>query len=126
MTRRKDSDGNALNKNGARRATISRDVDRNVTNDSNALLDAALGGQALERTMDFFCNHDRGYLKLRRGLDSDDIHITYTWSVGTWRGYYVYVRCEYWRLLFGLTLLEEKVLDVDNGLRKPTPDKRVG
>lgn len=125
MTARKDSDGNTINKKVTRRVTTSPSGDVHVGDHANSLVDLALGQDALSAAVGFFTEHDNGYLKVRRALDSQDLHLTWTWSVGTWRGSYVYARVEYWRVSFGLELLQSKVLDVEDGLRKPSPDKRM-
>lgn len=70
-----------------------------------------------------FTNFDHGFLKMRRSLDSTALHLTWTWSVGPPAGKYVYVTGEYWQLLYLLTVLSQKILEVDEGSRKPTPDK---
>jgi hypothetical protein len=70
-----------------------------------------------------FVEHDNGFLKVRRALDSDTLHLTWTWSVGKHAGTYVYVAVEYWQLDYGLTLLLAKVFQAELGVRKTTPDK---
>lgn len=72
-----------------------------------------------------FVGLEGGYLKVRRSLDERDVHLTYSWSAGTHQGCYVYVRIEYFRIGYGLDLLWGKVLSVQEGRIRPTPDKRV-
>lgn len=68
-------------------------------------------------------HRDDGYLKIRRELDSAQMHLTWTWTMGQWARCYVYVRVEYYAIGFGLGLLMDKITEVDHGLRVPTPDK---
>jgi hypothetical protein len=70
-----------------------------------------------------FSDHDDGFLKMRRALDSSDLHLTWTWSVGKQAGKYVYVRVFAWQIAYGLELLLEKLHDVETGQRRATPDK---
>lgn len=70
-----------------------------------------------------FVDHDDGFLKIRRGLDSSDLHLTWTWSVGTNAGRYVYVRVFSWQVGYGLALLAEKMAECNSGARRATPDK---
>jgi len=67
---------------------------------------------------------DHGYLKIRRELDGYDVHLTWTWTITAAAGKYVYVRVPGSELLDGLTILARKILEVDDGHRQPTPDKR--
>lgn len=70
-----------------------------------------------------FVDHDDGFLKVRRALDSSDLHLTWTWSVGRLAGRYVYVRVLCWQVGYGLELLMQKLLESEAGLRTPTRDK---
>lgn len=67
---------------------------------------------------------DHGYLKMRRGSDGPDLHLTWTWTLGPSTGSYVYARVNFWELEFGLDIITRKVFQVDEGLLKPTVDKR--
>lgn len=123
MTKRKDSDGNSLNGNRRSRTASSVNVDHDVS-DKPSILDGLLAEpSSMSQHMALWADHDGGYLKIRRGTDSPDIHLAWTWSIGIHAGKYVYVRTEYWRLLFGLEVLWQKVLEAEAGLRKPSPDK---
>lgn len=70
-----------------------------------------------------FMNFDHGYLKVRRSSSGDDLHLTWTWSLGAHSGSYVYVRVSFWEITNGLHMLARKVLEVDDGSRQPSPDK---
>lgn len=70
-----------------------------------------------------FVDHDDGFLKVRRALDSSDLHLTWTWSVGKHAGRYVYVRVFTWQVGYGLELLLHKRDQADAGLIRPSPDK---
>lgn len=70
-----------------------------------------------------FVDHDDGFLKVRRALDSADLHLTWTWSVGRLAGRYVYVRVFAWQTAYGLELLMQKVAECEAGLRPATIDK---
>ena len=70
-----------------------------------------------------FVDHDNGFLKVRRALDSSDLHLTWTWSVGPFAARYVYVRVFAWQMGYGLTMLLEKLTEVEAGERLSTPDK---
>jgi len=67
---------------------------------------------------------DHGYLKVRREEGGYQVHLTWTWTLTAAAGCYVYVRCNGSELLEGLTTLARKILEVDDGQHKPTPDKR--
>lgn len=70
------------------------------------------------------CSWGDGYLKLRPDMDGHSVHCTYTWSVGKHRGCYVYVVHSVDCLGEALEILSRKVLEVLDGTRLPTPDKR--
>lgn len=78
----------------------------------------------LARCLDQLVNWDHGYFKLRRSSSGAELHLTWTWTLGTHAGSYVYVRVMYWELAYGLQLLSEKVFKADEGQLTPTPDKR--
>jgi hypothetical protein len=78
----------------------------------------------LGRIMFQFSNWDHGYLKARRSPLGSDLHLTWTWTMGPHSGSYVYARVEYWRITFGLEVLSRKVFRVDEGLERPSPDRR--
>jgi hypothetical protein len=80
--------------------------------------------QRLYVVMTQIANWDHGYLKLKRDTTGSDLHITWTWTLTRAAGSYVYVRCNFWELDFGLDTLVRKILAVDEGMLKPTPDKR--
>jgi hypothetical protein len=67
---------------------------------------------------------DHGYLKVKRDLDGYQVHLTWTWTVTRAAGSYVYVRVDGSQLLEGMTTLARKILEVDEGSRVPTKDKR--
>lgn len=75
------------------------------------------------RSLQSFSSHDDGFLKVRRSADSDDLHLTWTWNLGTHSSRYVYVKVAYWQLAYGLVLLYTKLTQVELGERKATPDK---
>jgi len=126
MTPKKDSDGNPINRRVRSTTTSPVQIDSDVAGESSLLAAVLNDPGAMSRHMALWCDHDGGYLKIRRASDSADLHLTWTWSLGTNGGKYVYVRCEFWRLLFGLELLYQKVLEVERGLRKASPDRYVG
>lgn len=80
--------------------------------------------ERLAYVMAHFCNWEHGYLKVKRDSSGSDLHLTWTWTLSHAAGSYVYVRCNFWELDFGLDMLSRKILEVDEGTRKPTPDKR--
>jgi hypothetical protein len=80
--------------------------------------------QNLREHIECFVSDDMGYLKVRRGLDSEDVHLTWQFCNGKFYGHYVYVRVSYWQLDYGLELLIQKRDEVYTGSRTPTPDKR--
>ena len=123
---RVDSKGNRLTVNRDRpSATVhASNVDNHA--DGNLLLTAVAGADTLRGILDYFADHGGGYLKLRRSEPGADLHITWTWSATSHAGKYVYVRVEFWRYLFGLELLRQKIDEVEAGLRKATPDKMGG
>jgi hypothetical protein len=125
MAKLLDSDGNLINP--IRRTAVggSTEQQQYLHDDSNLFSSALAHSRLLTEVMAFFVDHDSGSLKVRRAADSADLHLTWTWSLGEHRGTYVYVRVEHWRLLFGLEVLQQKVLECERGERKPTPDKRV-
>jgi len=67
---------------------------------------------------------DHGYLKVRREEGGYQVHLTWTWTLTAAAGCYVYVRCDGSDLVNGLHTLARKILEVDDGHRNPTPDKR--
>lgn len=77
-------------------------------------------GDALEP----FSMWDHGYLKFKRDSGGPEIHLTFTWTLGSHTGSYVYVRVAHWELAVGLQVLARKVYAVDNGTLKPTWDSR--
>jgi len=123
MARRLDSKGDPINRNRRASATASVDAYLNVDANINPPMDAASMGQVLFDAVSFFSEHDDGFLKIRRSLDSADLHLAYTWNTGPHAGSYVYVKTEHWRFTFGLALLKAKVLEAEDGYRKPTPDR---
>lgn len=64
-----------------------------------------------------------GYIKVRMDSLGSTNHFTYTWAVGPHKGCYVYARFEYWELESALHTLLRKVLEVEEGRLKPSPDK---
>jgi hypothetical protein len=122
-TRRRDPKGD-VRSNG--NSPVS---DSNVTDNNQD--DVTKGGRVKYQASDklgevliMLADNDGGYLKVRRSALSPDLHLTWTWTIGKWSGHYVYVRVPFWQLAYGLALLAEKTVDVESGLRKPTPDKR--
>jgi hypothetical protein len=77
----------------------------------------------LGRAFRHFCTFNHGYLKVKRDVDGSRIHLTYTFIYGTWARHYVYVAVDYAEIEWGLQLLAGKVWEVDEGVRKPTPDR---
>lgn len=71
-----------------------------------------------------FLAFDHGYLKVRRASLGSDTHLTWTWTLGSHAGTYVYVRVNFWEVAFGLKVLARKVFEVDEGRVRSTPDKR--
>lgn len=119
---RTDSDGNPTSKRGQHR-TPSSDT-RNTQVDAQppiSLLPDA--NRDFSYTMRQYALLDHGYLKIRRGALSADLHCTYTWSLGKNQGSYVYVRGEFWEMPYLLETLLQKIEEVDKGLRRPSPDK---
>lgn len=88
-----------------------------------SLLDDGYGD--VGRKMFAFSERDNGYFKCRRSADSSDLHLTWTWSLGTHAGSYVYARVEWWKLIEGLTILERKLMEVEAGSLRPSPDKLI-
>lgn len=80
--------------------------------------------QRLLYVMRHITTWDHGYLKVRRSTDTDDLHLTWTWTITAAAGSYVYVKVSFWDIELGLDMLCRKVFEVDEGVRKPTPDKR--
>lgn len=74
--------------------------------------------------LDQITNWDHGYMKWRRSTLEPSLHLTWTWTLGKHAGCYVYVRVDSWQWEYGLELLSQKVFEVDEGHRTPTPDKR--
>lgn len=64
-----------------------------------------------------------GYIKMRMDSDGSANHYTYTWSLGPHAHQYVYVRFNYWELEAALYELLRKILEVEEGKLKPSPDK---
>jgi len=122
MTHKTDSDGNPLHHNR----------ERSQAGDDDRPAPELLGGQASTeyaallttcRMFQFFLTQDDGYLKVKRELDSDDVHFTWIWTMGKWARHYVYVRMAFYDACSALQLLEHKRSEVDRGLRHPTPDR---
>lgn len=80
--------------------------------------------QYLSELIQTLVDDDMGYLKLRRGLDTSLLHLTWTWASGPHHGFYVYACVSYWELQEGLQLVLVKRNEVYEGVRRPTPDKR--
>lgn len=120
---RTDSDGNRIGRNPRHETTVTHAANGDVDGQPNLLMSLVAEPAAMGTLMAFFSDHGGGCLKVRRGETGADLHLTWTWSGGRYAGTYVYVRCEYWRLLFGLELLQSKVLEVEAMVRQPTPDK---
>jgi hypothetical protein len=78
----------------------------------------------LSHLIEQMSNWDHGYLKMRRSPDTTDLHLTWTWTLTAASGSYVYVKVDYWDIELGFDMLCRKVFEVDEGVRKPTPDKR--
>ena len=64
-----------------------------------------------------------GYVKMRMDWDGSTNHITYTWTTGPHAQKYVYVRVDYWQMVEGMYLLLRKIVDVEEGRIRPSPDK---
>lgn len=73
-----------------------------------------------------FLHRDNGYLKVRREVDGDDVHFTWTWTYPPYQRSYVYVRYPYYQSKYALEMLERKLMDVEEGIRVPTPDRFNG
>lgn len=120
---RVDSKGDpiARNRKGTSATVRTSDGDGNVDVHQAELIptDAA----DLQKVMSWFADHGAGYLKLRRDELGADYHMAWQWTRGAHAGTYVYVRVEYWRYAFGLELLSKKMWEVEEGQRRPTPDK---
>jgi hypothetical protein len=67
---------------------------------------------------------DHGYLKTRRDGLKFTLHLTWTWTTGKHHGSYVYVAVDLQDFDAGFDMLARKILDVDEGHRLPTPDRR--
>lgn len=117
-----DSDGNRLGKPTGQAAIDA--AQRRAREGEPNPEEKKYHNQNLRSVFEDFVNDDEGYLKLRRGLDSQELHLTWTWCNGKFYGCYVYVRCEWWQLDYGLALLVEKRREVNEGRLKPTPDRR--
>lgn len=72
-----------------------------------------------------FTELSHGYLKLRKASPGDDLHCTWTWTLTKNSGCYVYVRGPFWQVATLLSILLRKVEEVDEGVRRPSPDKYV-
>jgi hypothetical protein len=118
-----DSKGNRLSRDRNLPPSAVDSPNGNADIQQNALLSLSTEANAYHTVLSFFTDHDAGYLKVRRSMPGADLHLTWTWAGGENAGTYVYVRCEYWRILFGLEILRTKVLEVEAGYRRPTADK---
>jgi hypothetical protein len=78
---------------------------------------------AVGRQFQKFLHRHGGYLKVRRDIDGPDVHLTWTWNSAPLHGTYVYVRVPYWRVGWGLEVLEGKIEQSEAGTRRPTHDK---
>lgn len=123
MTRKVDSKGDPINRSRRASATADHRTDGDTHVDVNAATYLHPRAEVLSDAMLFFATHAGGFLKLRRDSTSDDVHLAFTWNLGKPVGTYVYVRIPYYRLAFGLEVLQTKVLEVESGERKGTPDK---
>lgn len=124
MAERIDSKGDPINRSKRASASAPHTPDMHAHVDGNALSRTPETDDMLRRMLFWFAERDTGFLKLRHSLDSSDYHLTWTWTTGPDAGSYVYVKVPWWRYDSGLVILKEKVLEVDVGVRKATPDKR--
>lgn len=120
-----DSDGNRIGGHAGYNTSVTHTANGDVHSEPNVLMELVSRPSDVGRVMSFFSDHGGGCLKVRRSETGQDLHLTWTWAAGKHRGFYVYVRVEYWRLLFGLELLEVKVLEAEAGRLRPSPDKLV-
>lgn len=123
MARKLDSKGDPINRNRRAAAAATASVHMNDDTHVNAVRATYSASEIVADCMKFFVEHDDGFLKVRRSLDSVDLHVTYSWSSGPHAGCYVYSKVEYWQLAFGLDLVRVKVLEAEEGIRKPSPDR---
>lgn len=123
---RTDSKGDRLTVHRHRTATTFDASNGNSHVDAHPLLTAGAAADALRCIVEHFVEHGAGYLKVRRSDPGADLHLAWTWTLGPHAGEYVYVRVEYWRYLFGLELLRHKMDEVEQGIRRGTPDKMGG
>lgn len=107
------------------RSSAPKDDTRSQGSTQVARIDVSVheSEQELGRAIDNFCRYDHGYLKVRRSSLGSDLHLTWTWTLGSHAGTYVYIRVNYWEFATGLQLLARKLYEVDEGLRRPSPDK---
>lgn len=121
---RLDGDGEAINKNGTRRSGTAS-VNRHTHADVNSVMQDARAevSCACYATLMRFVDHQQGSLKITRSQTGEDLHLIFTWTAGPNTGRYVYYCTQYWHVAFGLEVLFQKVLEVDAGIRKSTPDR---
>jgi len=120
-----DGDGQAVDKNGARRASATKHVHADPDRNPGAPTAAGQVGQALLGVMAEFVDHQQGSLKITRSQTGADLHLIWTWTAGPFRGHYVYVAAPYWHLVSGLESLHLKVLEVEAEKLKPTRDRML-
>lgn len=119
---RVDSDGNRLAK---RTPQVEADArHRDSRSHEHDRQEEQRYSEDLAHVLKNFADDDMGFLKVRRGLDTSELHLTWTFCNGPHYGTYVYVKVDYWQLDYGLSLLIEKRDEVYSGLRRSTPDKR--
>lgn len=122
MTTKRDSDGNPLN-----RPRVARTIPGPPLSVVSAPDPLSLWKEESERNVGVLlarlCSIEGGYLKARRPSDEEVLHLTWTWTIGKHAQKYVYVRVEWWKLEVGLHLLLQKLLEVEEGNRRPSPDK---
>lgn len=121
-TRRVDSDGNPTNYRTKRGNPPDQPFPGNAENNPQFGLFTESDREMLT-VLRSFSELSHGYLKLRRSSPGDDIHCTWTWTLTRHSGCYVYVRGPFWQLGALLEMLHRKMAEVDNGERKPSPDK---
>lgn len=125
MTGRRDGDGNLQAGNIYR--TSRRTMNGNEQADAyiNGTKDRPNASEVVHDALQYWLGCDDGGLKLRRAADSNDLHITWTWSLSDLAGTYVYVRVPFYDAPYGLALLRTKKEEAENGTRKSTRDKRA-
>lgn len=120
--RRQDSDGNPLHRTTTRPRDQTPNREPNEHEKEHRKQDEYK--QRIYHMVQSLAEWDDGYFKMRRGSDRSQVHLTWTWTLGRHIGCYVYVCVNFWELDYGLDLLGIKIFEVQEGLRKPTPDKR--